>query len=166
MTLHHPVYHQLVRRAKWNGKPNVMMLDVPQAARLLRWLNQDINRDQHLEIAAYHERRAIKLSAVWSAVVQRASIQALGKPFHVSMYQVSSIARDEFAEHHKRVLRHACTDSAHRHLARERHLRHGPQFPHRATHGPEHYAGRAEFGRPEAQLVRRARQPVAARGDH
>lgn len=109
MPLASAVYHHPLKHRSWSRPVQVTFLAhfAPRAAsRALRHLLPNFQRTDHLAAAAYHLQRARRLTRIWSQVAERAAFDAFGRPWEFHDYKICAIAREEFAPHHKRVLRH------------------------------------------------------------
>lgn len=117
-TLHDPIYTQRLRMRGWNRRVGATVGCQRTAAKVLKRLAPHWSREDHLRLAEHHARRAQRLQAIWSLVADRAAQDLLGRPFAVTDYRICAIGREDFAEHHKRVLRHCAYGSTqHRQLA-------------------------------------------------
>jgi hypothetical protein len=111
--LNHPLYNTPLKIRGHSRKIRGRDSDSRAAARVIACLTS-ICATEHADIAAYHRKRALRLNAIWSLVVKKAAIEAFGRPYRFQDYKISGIASDDFAEHHKRVLRH-CSHRANEH---------------------------------------------------
>ena len=73
--------------------------------RLLSWTKQD-----HAEAARHHLAQAKKLEALWSKIVDKAHMKKFGTKYTIFDYKISCIARDEYPEKVKKVLRRICRE--------------------------------------------------------
>ncbi len=133
--LSHNVYNKEVKLPRWNCRTTALRCGTDKvAAKLIKRFGPAWSKAEHAAIASYHQNRAVKLMAIWNAVVERASMETFNRPWRVSDYQVSGICRDEFHSRHKRVLRH-CVHRAneHRDVARAHMLLARPGVPRSTT---------------------------------
>lgn len=120
MPLASSVYHQSLggRRRQRVHLAQLAGMDSIAAGRALRKLLPDFDRDDHVAAAAYHLERAERLDRAWSKVAERAAVEAFGRSWQFHDYRICAIGREEFSNHHKRVLRHCAYNSTkHRDLA-------------------------------------------------
>lgn len=88
------------------------------AGKILILNNPAWSKADHLELAVLHRKAADHSAACWTKIADAASMAAFGRPYEITDYKISAIARDEFSEEHKRLLRHhALAGSNHRLLA-------------------------------------------------
>lgn len=123
ITLSHPAYTTPLKVRGWNGRLHAgNTTSLTHSATVIKRLMPGWTKEDHAAIADYHARRANKMQAAWNLIVERAALQTFGRPWQFTDYKVCAIARDEFSEAHKRVLRHcAYNGNRHLHLARVHH---------------------------------------------
>lgn len=116
--LNSPVYTTAVRLRGWNGLRTAKSVCTTSATvSVIRKLRPDLRKEDHCAIAKYHQARVEKLNKIWNLVVDRAAQESFGRPFQFGDYKICAIASDEFADRHKRVLRHcAYRATEHKHM--------------------------------------------------
>jgi hypothetical protein len=93
--------------------------DSHDMAKILIKSNPKWSKKDHLELAKSHEAARSSNELKWDKTVNEASLAAFGKPYHITDYKVSGIARDEFSEDHKKTLRlHSHAAGLHSQLAK------------------------------------------------
>ncbi len=109
MPLASPIYQKTLTKTVHRDRTTILRLacyDAVAAGRSLRRHLQGWTRDDHLAAARYHLRRSKRLEETYSLVLDRAAMATWGRPFGFFDYRISCIGSDEFAERHKRILRH------------------------------------------------------------
>jgi hypothetical protein len=108
-------YTSRIKLPKWNCRTTALAShsDIT-AAKIITKFRPELNQQSHLMIASYHLARSKKLFDIWNKVVNRAAQETFGRPWRIKDYKVSGIGSDDFAERHKRVLRH-CIHRAYEH---------------------------------------------------
>lgn len=117
--LSHPAYNTPTRVRGWTVRLKAKTAPMPSAAKqILKKLAPHWSKADHALLAKYHNERAAKLDAIWCLVADRATLQALGRPWRFTDYKICAIGCSEFASHHQRVLRHcAYRGTEHKKLA-------------------------------------------------
>lgn len=121
LSLAHPVYSVSPRKG-WGGYTRrVTLLNVltsHDGLRLMRKLLPDVSKAQFKALGLEHARRAREHTSAWSDRVDLACRTTFGRPFEFTDYRISGIAREEFSEEDKNLLRlHSRRSSLHRQLA-------------------------------------------------
>lgn len=108
-------YNTDAKLRNWNCRTTALRCrDDKTAAKLIGKFRPYLTPAAHSSISTYHAVRAKKLLDVWRKVVDRAALEAFNRPWRFTDYEISGICSDQFAEKHKRVLRH-CIHGHHTH---------------------------------------------------
>ncbi len=75
-------------------------------AKILRRTTRGWTKADHDQAARYHIARHERLNSIWQRLLDKAMIQAYGRPMGATDYKVCAVGRDEFGDAVKRVLRH------------------------------------------------------------
>ncbi|MBG6083057.1 hypothetical protein [Rubrivivax gelatinosus] len=104
----HPAYLAEPRRGWGNYTRRVSVLSVTDASdgrRLLKRFMPGLSAEVHRAIADGHVRKAQEHQALWAKNADEAMVETFARPFRVHDYRVSGIAREEFSDERKNVLR-------------------------------------------------------------
>ena len=104
------IYTTPVKLPKISGGVTSCSRNTRDAAKVISRLCR-LTKVEHAKAVEYHQSRSKRLSAVWKLVVEKACHDAFGRPWNFFDYKICAVARNEFSEKHKRVLRH-CTYKA------------------------------------------------------
>lgn len=100
------------------GLKNYEAMSFEDFGRFLVRNNPSWGKEDHEQLFRLHLEEAKRIDTEYSEELNRASLETFGKPYHISMYQISGIARDEFSDERKRRLRELVSQSgAHVHIA-------------------------------------------------
>ena len=133
LNLEHPAYMAAPRRGWGNYTRRVSVLSVHDAAdgrRLLKRFMPGLTPEQHREIADGHVQKAREHGAEWNKNADEAVMETFGRPWSFHDYRVSGIAREEFSEERKEILRtHARRRGEHHRLAILHYMAAGHRHP-------------------------------------
>lgn len=103
--LAHLAYEQWVKLPRYNCRIAVPCAStVADAARLLIRFNPQWTKQDHEELAKAHGDAAKECAVKWDEEVERASMETYGRPYRITDYQISGIARDEYGSARKDAL--------------------------------------------------------------
>lgn len=110
--LDHPAYHQDVKLRGYNCRTTAVGAVTPaDRARVLRRLNPDWTRTEHLELAARHLAESQRLNELHTKLLDEAHLAAFGVPRQFHDYRITAIGREEYAPESKEMLRQAAYGS-------------------------------------------------------
>jgi len=117
--LSHPVYGTKAKPRGYNVPVTVVgACSARDGANLLMRFNPQWTREDHTKLARAHEEAARLRQEFWDHEAESAAMDAFGRPYRITDYQISGIACDLFTESHKVALRdHLHSASKHRVLA-------------------------------------------------
>lgn len=100
-------------------------------AKVLKRLFPEYTKLDHTTVARFHKKAELRYQALWSRTADRASKETFGRQFQFGDYKISGIARDEYPERYKKILRmaahrgtdHANIAAAHEYAAKHMRLR-------------------------------------------
>lgn len=129
----HPAYLAEPRRGWGSYTRRVSVLSVTDASdgrRLLKRYMPGLTAEQHRTIADGHVKKAQEHQALWNKNADEAVMETFGRPWSFHDYRISGIAREEFTEERKEVLRlHSRRRSDHHRLAILHYMAAGHRHP-------------------------------------